>query len=360
MQNNNIEELETTAAHKEESYGGFQYKHNYDEYKKELMEKQKRTRGKTVLTVIILIGFVLLLLFFSAFIADTILKTKGSSLSAFLLRKTSTAAVTPNKTELNKQQIDEISSKYTVTVSADGGDGTGVILTADGYIVTSYSLADSTSTVLVKIKDKSYAAALIGTSPENGIAVYKISATGLSSAEIGYSRLLEKGQEVFSKPAEDKDLLELVIYDATDNTIIKTEPKCVNPGAPLINSYGEVVGIVSDENGSVLHMDSLLPVIKKMLKDDSASISVSKSPVFISSLGIYVESVSEKQSEVFKIPVGCFVSSVRSSDQFEKGDIITEINGKAVTDVNTLKDTLVSGCKVKVYRNNGYVEFTLD
>ncbi len=359
MQNNNIEELDKSAAKKEESYGGFQYKHNYDEYKKELMEKQRRTRGSVIITVLVISGFVVLSLCLTAFIADTVLRTKGSSLSAFLFRGSAVSVVTPPKSELNKKQIDEASSKVTVSVTSDKGECTGIILTADGYIVTTYGIASDGQNLKVVIKGRSYDAETVGLSKEKGIAVIHVNATGLSTAEIGYSRLLESGQEVFCKPSADKEITDLVIYDASDNNIIKTEPKCEYRGAPVINSCGEVVGIVSDENGDVLHMDCLLPDIKKLLKDDSSAISVSKSPVFISSLGIYVENVSEKQSEVFKIPVGCFISSVRSSTQFIKGDIITEVNGKSVSDVNTIADVLTSGSTVKVYRNNAYVEFTL-
>ena len=359
MQNNNIEELEAVKG-KEESYGGFQYKHNYDEYKKELMDKQKRTRGSIVLAVVIIIGFVVLLLCLSAFIADTILKTKGSSLSAFLHGGTP-AAVIPTKTELSKSEIDEIASKYTVSVSSGSGEGTGIILTVDGYIATSYKLINGASALTVGINGKTYNATLVGSSQQENTAVLKIDAGSLSltTAEIGYSRMLIQGQEVYCKPFADKELIGLTISDASDSAIIVTEPKCVCPGAPLINSYGQVVGLVSDESGNVLHMDSLLPQIKKLLKDDSTSISVSKSPVFISALGIYVESVSEKQAEVFKIPRGCFVSFVKSSDQFKKGDIIVEIDGSAVTDVNTLQQVISAGCKVRVYRNNAYTEFTM-
>ena len=74
MQNNEDDLNKAESTPKEESYGGFQYKHNYDEYKKELMEKQKRTRGSAVLTVLLIIGLVVLFLCLGAYIADTILQ----------------------------------------------------------------------------------------------------------------------------------------------------------------------------------------------------------------------------------------------------------------------------------------------
>lgn len=359
MQNNNTEDLnKAESTPKEESYGGFQYKHNYDEYKKELMEKQKRTNKSIVLTVLIIIGLVLLFLCLGAYIADTILQTKGSSLAA-LFQKSSTTSTIPHKSELEEKRINEISSAYTVDITTTpSGTGAGIILTEDGYIATSYGLIKDASKYSVKIKGKATDAELIGFSEEYNIAVLKVNSEGLDAAEIGYSRALEHGQEVFCKQGADGELQALVIYDASDTLNIITEPKCKTAGAPLINSYGQVVGIVSDRSGVALHLDALLPFIKKMLSDN-ASITISKSPVFVGTLGVYVENVSERQSEIYKIPVGCFVTSAHSSEAFKKGDIIVSVDGKDISNAAELTALVKNGSNVKVYRNNSYTELTV-
>lgn len=358
MQNNNIEDLnKAESTPKEESYGGFQYRHNYDEYKKELMEKQKRTRKSIVLSVLLIIGLVVLILCLGAYIADTILKTKGSSLSA-IFQSSSAVSTIPHKSELTESKINELSEKYTVTVTAGAENGAGIILTEDGYIATSYSLIKDHADFFVKINGKEHKASLIGSDNEGDTAVIKVELTGLTAAEIGYSRALERGQEVYCKQGDKGELGSLVVYDATDALKIITEPKCFVPGAPLINSYGQVVGMVSDKSGTSCHLDAILPFIKKMLSDN-ASITVSRSPVFISALGIYVESVSEKQSEIYKIPLGCFVTSAHSSDVFVKGDIIVSVEDEEITTSEELTRLVKSGSVVKVYRNNSYIELTV-
>ncbi len=356
MQKNNIEDLKTADnLTKEESFGGFQYKHNYDEYKKELTEKRDGKSG-ALFRVLIIAGFALLLIFLGFFITDTVLKTKGSSLYE-LFRSDAPASTIPHKTVLDDAQINGTASKYTVRISADGKDGAGIILTEDGYIVTTFGLAGKAEKLTVNVNGGSYDAALAGVNEENDTAVLKISLSGLTAAELGCSHTLEPGQEVFCKSGES-ELKELVIVDASDDLYIKTEPKCDIPGAPLINSYGQVVGMISGGEGHALHTDALLTVIKKLLSD-SSSITVSKSPLYISALGIYVEQVSEKQSEIYKIPTGFFVTSVHSPNRFSKGDIIVSVDGKDVSDAEMLVRAASSGVSVKVYRNNAYVEFTL-
>ena len=107
MQKNN-EELTKAAddIRKEESYGGFQYKHNYDEYKKELIEKQVKKQGRW-LNVLIFIGFAVLLAALAVLIADTVLKTKGSSFSEFLSGR-SVAVSIHHKSELSEKAISDL------------------------------------------------------------------------------------------------------------------------------------------------------------------------------------------------------------------------------------------------------------
>lgn len=361
MQNN--DKKLTKAAEelrKEESYGGFQYKHNYDEYKKELIEKQVKKQG-VWLNVLIFAGFIVLLLALAVLITDTILKTKGSSF-AELFNKSATVTAIPHKSELTEKAIGDLSSRYTVIVEADEKTGAGIVITEDGYIATCYDLLKDADSVSVTVKSgEKYPAVLKGYDEKCKTAVLKIEPSiQLYTAEIGYSRTLEAGQNVYCAKSPSSSLLKTGVIASDDSLYIKTEPGCDVCGAPLINSYGQVVGICSEESGSVMHMDSILPSIKKLINGSSASLTVSDAPVYIGMLDLYVEGVTAKQAEIYKIPVGCFVTTVHDSQQFNRGDIIVEVNNKPITDPDSLNSALCDGAMIKLYRNNSYIELTLD
>ena len=361
MQKNN-EELKKAAEEirREESYGGFQYKHNYDEYKKELIKKQVRKQGAW-LTVLIAVGFVVLLLCVAVLITDTILKTKGSSFSE-LLRGGSAASAIPHKSELTEKAINDLSSRYTVTVSANGKTGAGIVITEDGYVASCYSLIKGAPSVNITLKSgNSCEASVTGYDEASDTAVLKIdSSANLTAAEIGYSRTLETGQGVYCLTSPFSSLLEMTVTSADDGLFIGTEPGCDVCGAPLLNSYGQVVGLCSETPGKVLHMDSVMKSIKTMLNGSASSLTVSDAPVYISALDVYVESVTQKQADLYKIPKGCFITTVHDSKQFKRGDIIVEVNNRSVPDTDTLIYALSSGARIRVYRNNSYIELTIE
>lgn len=361
MQKNNEKLIKAAEdIRREESYGGFQYKHDYDVYKKELIEKQVKKQGAW-LTVLICVGFTVLLLCLAVLIADTVLKTKGTSFTE-LLSGRSAAAVIPHKSELTEKAISDMSSRYTVTVDADGRTGAGIIITEDGYIATCYSLLKNASNISVTDKNGGkFSAVMTGYDDSCGTAVLKINAASpLTAAEIGYSRALEAGQNVYCMKSPSSSLLQMTVLSSGDGLYFETEPGCDVCGSPLINSYAQVVGICSEKAGEVMHIDSTLPSIKRMMNGSSTSLTVSDAPVFISRLDIYVEGVTAKQADIYKIPLGCFITSAHGSQQFKRGDIIVEVNNKPVTDPDSLSDAVSDGAKVRLYRNNSFIELTLD
>ena len=267
MQKNNEEQIKEAEEEirKEESYGGFQYKHNYDEYKKELIEKQVKKQGRW-LNVLICVGFAVLLLALAVLITDTILKTKGSSF-AELFSGGSSSANPSSKSELTEKSIADLSARYTVTIKAGNKTGAGFIITKDGYIATSLSLLkDAPFLEISFMTGTSYSLSVVGYDTDCGVAVLKVDYPGsLTAAEIGYSRLLDAGQTVYCSSSPSPSVIKMSVTSCDDSLYIFTEPVCDVCGAPIINKYGQVVGICSDEPGRVIHMDSMLPFIKKML-----------------------------------------------------------------------------------------------
>lgn len=277
MQKNNEELLKAEFdIRREESYGGYQYKHNYDEYKKELIKKQVRKQGAW-LTAIIIISFTVLILCITVLITDTVLKTKGSSFAA-LFGGDPQSLRSHDNNDLAEKAIDDISSQYTVAITADERTGAGIIITKDGYIATCYSLVKSVSDIRVTLKNGSVCEAVMAGYDETcDTAVLKIEApTVLTTADIGYSRTLVAGQDVYCKDSPAASILKLKITSSNDTTFINTEPGCSVCGAPVINSHGQVVGICTARSGKVLHMDTMFPFIKKMLDTSSKTLSIKK------------------------------------------------------------------------------------
>ena len=159
--------------------------------------------------------------------------------------------------------------------------GTGVIMSEDGYIVTNYHVIEGGYSCLV-ILSSGYQceAELVGYDADNDLAVLKVEAEGLPAAEFGSSDLLTVGDKAYAigNPlglelrgtltdgiisAINRD----VDVDGVTMTLIQTNAalNSGNSGGPLINSYGQVVGIntikmVSDyEEGTVEGLGFAIP-----------------------------------------------------------------------------------------------------
>ena len=176
---------------------------------------------------------------------------------------------------------------YTVVISAQGDSGvntgTGFVLTEDGYIATNYHVVEGASTITVKFYNKTAAVAqLVGYSEIDDIAVIKIQARGLYTARIGSSAAVKDAQNVYAvgTPAGEeyawsvtKGIVsfaqrEVKIYDdegilVKKMQLIQTDTP-VNPGnsgGPLVNSDGEVLGIITMKlSGQYENMGFAIPI----------------------------------------------------------------------------------------------------
>lgn len=173
--------------------------------------------------------------------------------------------------ELTIQQVYERVNPSTVTVATamPGGSaiiGAGVIFTADGYIVTNaHVITGGTECYVVLDNQRSYPAQLIGYDVRQDLAVIKVDAENLPVAEFGDSDILTVGDTVYAignplgvqlrgtltdgiVSAINRD----VLVDGVKMTLIQTNAALNNgnSGGPLINVYGQVVGINTMKMGS--------------------------------------------------------------------------------------------------------------
>ena len=174
-------------------------------------------------------------------------------------------------TELTIQEVYERVNPCTVTVMTalpDGSAmvGTGVIFTQDGYILTNaHVIVGGTECYVVLISGESYEAKLVGFDEEKDLAVIKVDGHGLPAAQFGDSDALTVGDTVYAignplgvnlrgtltdgiVSAINRD----VYVDGVTMTLIQTNAALNNgnSGGPLINMYGQVIGINTMKMGS--------------------------------------------------------------------------------------------------------------
>lgn len=262
--------------------------------------------------------------------------------------------------------------------SGEGGTGSGVIMSADGYIITNNHVVVDENTgvqqdkITVYMSDgTSFPAEVIGLDEQTDLAVLKIGPAGttLTPAEFGDSNSLLVGEEVYAIGSPGGlDLANTITgghisalnrditIDDRVMSLIQTDA-AINPGnsgGALINKYGQVIGITSaklgisyyEGLGFAIPMDTVKPIVDELIQNGY----IAGRP----QIGISGQNVSAQQSAAYGIPQGVRVINVDSRSNaaaagVQANDIITGINGTEVTDmdgVNAVKDKLSAGDKI--------------
>lgn len=239
------------------------------------------------------------------------------------------------------------------------GEGTGVILRENGYIVTNNHVVDGADELLVTLDDdREYKGTVVGTDPDTDLAVVKIDAAGLTPARIGDSDKVEVGEWVIAmgSPFGLQHTVTAGIVSAkgranmglaTFEDFIQTDA-AINPGnsgGPLINLEGEVVGIntaISSRSGSNSGIGFAIPsaMVQSVFENIADNGSVKRG-----ALGVQIEPLTKDQAEYFDFNDGTngvlinqvFPGSAAEKAGLKVGDIVTKIDGKPTTDGNSLK-----------------------
>lgn len=163
---------------------------------------------------------------------------------------------------------------------SDSGQGSGVIISSDGYIVTNkHVVGTSTSFTVVFSDNTSEEATVVGTDSLTDIAVLKVNRTGLTPIEFGSSDNLSVGQKIYtignpygySWSFTDGMIsgLERMVSTSSSSSVIPNMIQTnalVNPGnsgGPLLSSSGEMIGLISSiysTSGSAEGISFALPV----------------------------------------------------------------------------------------------------
>lgn len=240
-----------------------------------------------------------------------------------------------------------------VSNARQSGLASGIIMTEDGLIITNHHVVDDMTTITVVLNTgKQYEATLIGADESSDLAVVRIEADGLQPATFGNSDAVEVGDlaVVVGTPyslslsgtttqgiisAINRDL----VIDNRTITLIQTDAS-INPGnsgGPLINQYGQVIGITSlkigeefEGLGFAIPMNSAKSILEELILYGH----VRGKPA----LGISGRFLTSLEAAANGLPTGLYVTDVydtgaNTRQELAVGDVITEIDGMAITDL---------------------------
>ena len=309
-----------------------------------------------------------------------ILAQNGSRTGKTTVQQSNRTATTVNVKKVDGQTLMSPAEVYASTVNSvvsincsavstnifgqqteSASSGSGFIYTADGYIVTNQHVVANASSINVTLYNgDTYPATLVGSDSDYDVAVLKIDAKDLPAVTLGSSTDVNVGDTVmaignplgeltFSMSQGIVSCVNRAInVEGTPFNMIQVDAS-INPGnsgGPLMNLYGEVVGIVSAKyssyaNTTVEGLGFAIPIndVQSIIKDIMENGSVGNKAY----MAITAGTMTQQMAAQYKINAteGVFVYSVEDGGAGDKaglklGDVITKLNDTQITSMEDL------------------------
>lgn len=265
-----------------------------------------------------------------------------------------------------------VNSIFLTQQTTASAEGSGIILSEDGYILTNnhvvnsssssttYSLGEASRVVVYLYNDETeYEAKVVGTDTETDLAVIKIEKTGLTAAELGDSDSvlvgeysMAAGNPLGMQSTVTVGAISAVNREVTDSdgktfTLIQTDAaiNSGNSGGALVNSKGQVIGINTlkvsatgvEGMGFAIPINSAKPIYEQLIQYNKV-----KRPY----IGISGRDLDSKTASRNNLVEGIYVVSVEEYSAAEEagikaGDVIVKADGqevKTMTELNTVKN----------------------
>jgi len=239
------------------------------------------------------------------------------------------------------------------------GQGSGFIVSADGYILTNNHVVGDADKITVKLQDgREFTAKTIGTDPHSDVALIKIDAKGLPVLALGDSDALEVGEWVVAignpfglshtltvgvVSAKGRSSVGLADYENFIQTDAAINPG--NSGGPLVDLDGRAVGMntaIFSRSGGYMGIGFAIPInmIKAIKKQLIETGSVTRGY-----LGIVIQDLTPDLAKSFGLDLhkGVLIAEVSKNSPAEhaglkQGDVIIEFDGKAVEQVGSFRN----------------------
>jgi serine protease Do len=249
--------------------------------------------------------------------------------------------------------------------------GSGVILSADGYVVTNAHVVHGAKRIRVRLPGKDafspdplrsqglVTAKLVGLDSQSDLAVLKIDRNDLTALEFANSDDLKQGQVVFAfgSPQGLENSVTMGVVSATARQVSEDNPTTyvqtdapINPGnsgGPLVDVDGRVVGIdtfILSESGGSEGLGFAIPsnVVRNVYEQLKTEGHVHRGQI-----GVYLRTITSDLYEGLKLPRdhGVLLEDVAAGSPAEKaglkvGEIVMSIGGKPVDDVKQFATAL--------------------
>ncbi|MCH8921510.1 MAG: trypsin-like peptidase domain-containing protein [Chloroflexi bacterium] len=252
-------------------------------------------------------------------------------------------------------------------VTPTRGVGTGFIIDEEGHIVTNNHVitvdgGQPAQQITVTLSDgRQFQARIVGRDPPSDLAVLQIDADGLTPVELGSSEALQVGDDVLAignaldlpgGPTVTKGVVSakgrLIQQDGiTIPDVIQTDA-AINPGnsgGPLVNRFGQVVGITTavirgdaEGIGLVISIDSARPIVEELIEEGQVKRGL---------LGVTITEITPSLAESFGLAVDRGIGLRDVSDGgpadeagLQPGDIIVELGGEEISNSGDLFNVL--------------------
>ncbi len=336
----------------------------------EEISKKKKARKTPSWVITVILSLATTILFLSLFSIFILPRLKFQTAIYYSDNDgTSFSATIPDTPDsLNSKGVFEKCSPSVVYISSKGviggflsqeitfGSGSGVIISEDGYIITNSSLINSGTNLKVSLSNgNEYDASLVKNDRRSDAAILKIDANGLTPVVLGNSNNLNVGDiiHIISNPLapEIRNTLNLGFISGINNNVTLQKGTTLNLlqvdvsgvsgcfGSPLLNSKGEIMGLitgsVSSSSGMVFAtpINDIKPLIDSVLNTNLSETYDDSLPMLgitatEEAYGIVVETVSENYPA--------------AKAGVKVGDVIIKADGKTIKTVNEINQIRLS------------------
>jgi len=260
--------------------------------------------------------------------------------------------------------------------------GSGVIATADGYILTNNHVVQAADEIAVALADgRQFDARLVGADPESDLAVLKVEATGLPIITFGSDDALKVGDIVLAigNPFDVGQTVTMGIVSALGRSnlginvfenFIQTDAAINqgNSGGALVDSTGHLVGIntaIFSRTGGSIGIGFAIPatLVRQVMND-----LIKTGKVTRGYFGVEPEDITAEAAELLKLSRadGVVLKGVQRASPagragLEPGDVIVTINGQKVTSSRSMLNQIAqlppgSNASVRVLRSGKELE----